>query len=274
MTNPPITFPRPAQAVFMLCEPDRSALRALVDEIEKRLDGCVAAIRLYGISPKRREGFIVVEAGRSFPTTFVEWLKDEQGITDYVMYNTSGPQQERATIAELATWYAPRLLAPSLPAGYAALDKPVSIDRPSDEIWIARALSNDEAEGEGVLIYGENQALWFLTPEEAINTLVYLFGQARALVAACPQEYLQAPQHREQLAAIRRALLAIEPDQLELPRQTKTTAATALQELDAWLQRNHYRLVPDEERESLRLIPDDREDGSDDEQEQEGERQV
>jgi len=50
-----------AQAAFLLCPSDRSALQELTEEIEAQLASQAATILLYGVSSKRHEGFIIVE---------------------------------------------------------------------------------------------------------------------------------------------------------------------------------------------------------------------
>ncbi len=251
-----------AQQVFITCISNRRVVSDLVDDIDSQgLVGHGATILLYGFSQKTQNGFIVVEAAHTLPFAFLRWLRRDSRIIDYCVYDVPCSEQERLAVAEWASaYYSPRLDAPALPAGYTLLAEPVSLDRPSDEIWLAYVLRSDASvEGAGILVYQERGEIFFLAAEEAITVTAALLEIAPVLGNACSDGFLQAPQHAERLEVIRRAVVATEPEPHEPARQTPTAAA--IQELDAWVARHHYRLVPDVQGDGLHLIPDDQAEG-------------
>lgn len=202
-----------AQHAFLTCPADRDLVKQLADEAEHRLAevGGVVTQLSYGITPKKKNGYIVLDAARGVPLAFFSWLREEPFITDYLVYNVPSFEQEQAAIEECgASWYEPRLEAPDLPAGYSLLSQPMSLDRPSDELWVAYAASDAEHEGSGVLVYGEKKKFFFFTAEEVTNITAYLLAQARPVLAQCSQDFLLAPQHAQRLALIKHALVAIE----------------------------------------------------------------
>jgi hypothetical protein len=190
-----------AQQLFILCGNDRRTLDTLIDEIERQLADQGATILLYGVTPKRREGFIVVEAARGIPPDVASRLKTRPDILECVVYNVPSIEQERqaevqAAIQERAkpeqaalpaSWYISKLPPPALPVGYHLLAKPFSLNPPSDERWTARVRSDEPGEGEGMLIYEEGKPLIFHSAMEALYLAVYLFAEGPALLAACPQ---------------------------------------------------------------------------------------
>ncbi|MGH2482032.1 MAG: hypothetical protein ACRDHW_20475, partial [Ktedonobacteraceae bacterium] len=147
-----------AQQIFMSCLKDRQTVDTLLEEIVAQLAGQRATILQYGTTSLAQSGFVVVEVVEGIPTAFEEWMRKQEGrILDYVVYEVPCFEgQERPIIAEQgAAWYVPKLDAPRVPEGYTILSEPLSLDRPSDEIWIARAMASSMNECAGILIYGE-----------------------------------------------------------------------------------------------------------------------
>lgn len=99
-----------AQAAFILCERDRTIIDPLIGELERQLTDQAATILHDGVSPKRDEGFIVVEAARGIPDGVVQWLQNEPCIKECVVYDVPSVQQEhqveeqarRTAVAEIA----------------------------------------------------------------------------------------------------------------------------------------------------------------------------
>lgn len=199
-----------AQQVCITCPADRSTLFQLLDDVQHTLLAAQAqaTILLYGRSPKTTNGFIIVEATCGMPTSFLTWLKADERIIDYTIYDVPSCGQASLT-ARAAAWYAPHLPAPDIPVGFCLLADPISLDRPSDEIWMALAQSENYDFAPGILVYGDGRMLWFFMGEEAINALSYLLEHARPLLDTCSPEFFVAPQHAERLAHIRRALAAM-----------------------------------------------------------------
>lgn len=214
MQHSPLTKHQPgtqAQHAFLTCPPDRTMVSQLADEAEHRLTeaGGIATILSYGIAPKQKNGYIVLDAARGVPLAFFSWLREEPDVLDYIVYDVPCYEQERQVIATQGSqWYAPQLDAPELPSRYSLLAEPISLDRPSDELWLARVSRHTPYEGEGILVYGEDHEFFFFTAEEAVNITAYLLAQARPVIARCSQEFLQAPQHAQRLAILARAFAA------------------------------------------------------------------
>ncbi len=189
------------QQARLVCLPERVLLRSLTDEAERRLNtaGSPATTLLYGVTPKRREGFVILEATRGVPPAVRQWMEEEPSILDYTVNDVASLLQEREAFP--AEWYQSHLPAPALPDGYALLAGPVSIDPPGDERWFA--LVTGEA-GDGMLFYEERKALLFLTVEEALRSTIHLYCMTATLLDCCPSGFVQA--HAEQLAALRRDL--------------------------------------------------------------------
>jgi hypothetical protein len=85
-----------AQAAVIFCESNRITLKALMDEIEKRLKAYAATFLLHGITVKCHDGFIIVEAARGIPLACLHWFRQDQRILDYVVYDVPSQRQELA----------------------------------------------------------------------------------------------------------------------------------------------------------------------------------
>lgn len=200
------------QHALLTCLPDRELVKQLAEEATQHLTevGGITTLLSYGITPKQQHGYIVLEAARGIPLRFFSWLQNEPDITDYLVYDVSSFEQERMAVEECGVYqYEPRLEAPDLPRGYSLLTEPISLDRPSDELWMAHVRSDKQHEGEGILVYGEDHQFFFFTAEETMNIIAYLCSQITPLLASCSPEFLQAPQHAGKLMLVRQALIAI-----------------------------------------------------------------
>jgi hypothetical protein len=87
-TQPEIQRAAQVQAIYLTCPSDRSTLQELADEIESQFasHGIPTPIILYGVSAKRREGFLLFESAKGIPPAFLEWLKGQEDTLDYVIY--------------------------------------------------------------------------------------------------------------------------------------------------------------------------------------------
>jgi len=94
--QPPRQAEASRQAVFVICPSGLRTVLAVVDEIEDQFaaQGIPATILLYGVSMKRREGFLLAQSARSIPLAFMRWLNEEQDILDYVVYDGALCEQE------------------------------------------------------------------------------------------------------------------------------------------------------------------------------------
>ena len=185
----------------LTCSSDRGILSALADEAEQRLARATspATILLYGVTTKRREGFVILEAARGVPLDLLQWLEKDERVLDYTINDVASLLQEREAFP--AEFYQSHLRAPALPDGYALLAGPVSIDLPSDERWLGLVTG---PAGDGMLYYEERKVLLFLTVEEALRSTIHLYCMTATLLDCCPSGFVQA--HVEQLAALRRDL--------------------------------------------------------------------
>lgn len=190
-----------AQQIRLVCLPERVLLQTLVGEAERCLDQCgsPATTLLYGVSSKRREGFIIVEAARGVPAALEQWLETDERVLDYTVNDVASIQQEYSAFP--AEWYQPHLPAPALPAGYVSLAGPASIDPPGDERWLGLVAGDD---GEGMLFYEEGKSLFFLTIEESLRATLQLYRMTATLLDFCTSGFIQA--HTRDLVALRRDL--------------------------------------------------------------------
>ncbi len=185
------------QQVRLACSSERIILQSLTDEAERRLSsgGSPATTLLYGVTPKRREGFVILEAARGIPPAVRQWLEADERILDYTVNDVASVLQERDAFP--AEFYQSHLRAPALPDGYALLSGPVSIDSPSDERWFALVTG---PAGDGMLYYEEQKALLFLTVEEALRSTIHLYRMTMTLLDCCGPGVIQA--HAQDLAAL------------------------------------------------------------------------
>lgn len=189
------------QQVRLTCFPERVLLQTLADEAERRLEnnGSPATVLLYGVSPKRREGFIIVEAARGIPAAIQQWLETDERVLDYTVNDVASIQQEYSAFP--AEWYQSHQPAPALPDGYVSLARPASIDPPGNERWLGLMAGND---GEGMLFYEEGKPLLFLTIEESLRATLQCYRMTAPLLDFCAPGFIQA--HARDLAALRREL--------------------------------------------------------------------
>jgi hypothetical protein len=189
------------QQVRLVCHPERVLLQSLADEAESRFTsaGSPATILLYGVSPKRREGFVILEAARGIPFDLHQWLEADERVLDYTVNDVASIQQERDAFP--ASWYQSHLPAPALPTGYAPLAGPASIDLPGDERWLGLVAGD---EGEGMLFYEEKRPLLFLTIEESLRATLQFYRMTGTLLDFCDSGFVQA--HARDLATLRRDL--------------------------------------------------------------------
>jgi hypothetical protein len=190
------------QQIRLICLPERVLLQTLADEAERRLErgGSPATVLLYGVSPKRREGFIIVEAVRGVPAAIQQWLETDERVLDYTINDVASIQQEYSAFP--AEWYQSHLPAPTLPAGYVPLAGPASVDPPGDERWLGLVAGDD---GEGMLFYEEGKPLFFLTIEESLQATLQFYRMTGTLLDFCTPGFIQA--HTRDLAALRRDLI-------------------------------------------------------------------
>lgn len=190
-----------AQQIRLICLSERVLLQTLADEAEQRLEsgGSPATVLLYGVSPKRREGFIIVEAAHGVPAAIHQWLEGDARVLDYTVNDVASIQQERDAFP--AEWYQSHLPAPALPAGYLSLAGPASIDPPGDERWLGLVAGVD---GEGMLFYEEQKPLFFLTIEESLRATLQFYRMTGTLLDFCTSGFVLA--HARDLAALRRDL--------------------------------------------------------------------
>lgn len=80
------------QTMLILCE--QQAVRKLVEALEKKLLhlDITAEVVLFGVSQKRREGFIVLELSTFLSSDFLRWLKEDEYITHYLLYPGQPPK--------------------------------------------------------------------------------------------------------------------------------------------------------------------------------------
>lgn len=187
------------QQLRLTCLPDRVLLQTLVDEAEKRLinGGSPTTVLLYGVSPKRREGFIILETTRGVPPAVRQWLEADARILDYIVNGVERCFQQREALP--AEFYQSHLPAPMLPEGYAPLADPMSIDLPSDERWLGLVSGS---EGVGMLFYEEQRPLFFLTSEESLCANFHFSRMAETLLGYCASGFVQA--HTGDLATLLR----------------------------------------------------------------------
>lgn len=214
----------------------------------------------YGVTTKARRGFLLLLVQGRIPTSFAQRLSEDAGISDFV-YIASGGEPGVPGIVLKEQRYEQN--PPPLPPGYFLLAEPASLCRPDDERWIGYVSSEDETEGKGVLVYEEERKLLFFTEEEAASATAYFQRLIPALLNHCSQDY--AHLHAQEVEALQLALWDAEQRRArslwQPPEEPagQTPAAAILQELDVWLAQHHYRLVPDEGGDGLRLIPNDQE---------------
>lgn len=94
-----------AQQAFILFPNQHTLLQDLTAELERRLASQGVTILSYGTSPRRNEGFVVVEAAQGIPDVVVQWLSACPEIKEYVVCNVPSIEQERQAEEE-ANWAA------------------------------------------------------------------------------------------------------------------------------------------------------------------------
>src|SRR5712692_3781954 len=84
------------QAVLMICPSGLRTVWAFADEIEDHFaaQGIPATILLYGVSMKRHDGFLLAQSARGIPPEFIRWLRDDEDILDFVVYDVLPDKQE------------------------------------------------------------------------------------------------------------------------------------------------------------------------------------
>jgi len=189
------------QQVRLVCLPDRVLLPRLADAVERHLEDCgsPATTLLYGVTTKRHEGFVILEAARGIPLAVFQWLEEDARVLDYTVNDVASTLQEHEAFP--AEWYQLHLSAPALPDGYTLLAGPISIDSPSDERWLGLVTG---PEGDGMLYYEEQKALLFLTVEEALRSTLHLYRMTTTLLNCCSSGFVQA--HAQDLAVLLRDL--------------------------------------------------------------------
>ena len=202
-TNQPDTQ---VQHLSLVCAPDRHILHTLMDEAEGRLLalGSPATVISHGITPRQRNGYIIVEAAQGVPLALYSWLQEEPLIIDFSVYDVPSFDQE------LAAWdaadepmaippaYQPEEMpfeAPPLPEGYATRNKPRPLLSSHDTYWLVWA--TQASDGPGLLVYFEDphagcgSARAFFPVEEATTLLYSLLERANSdLFRQCSEAYL------------------------------------------------------------------------------------
>ncbi len=212
----------PAQQACILFPNVHAVLQDLTAELERRLASQGATILRSGVSPKRNEGFIVVEAARGIPSEVEQWLSDHPDISEWVVYDVPRQAQEDQATEESVRAdeedgeatpfpeYVPEqnpLPPPALPEGYKLHSQPRPLSTSHDTYWTAWAWGDEE--GTGLLLYDEGgEAVAFFTAEEAMTLLYTLLERAQSdLLPRCQPAYLS--QHAPGVAFVRAHLWAL-----------------------------------------------------------------
>ena len=73
---------------MMLVYCSKRQVRAIVDEFEDWKQGG-AEVQLYGITAKADDGFLLLAWNKPIPERFLEKLKDDEDILDYLLYESA-----------------------------------------------------------------------------------------------------------------------------------------------------------------------------------------
>lgn len=105
------------QQIFVRCSPDRTLLSVLLSEAEQRLRdaGDSVTVILYGVTPKRREGFFLLEVAGEIPAVFHQWMEEDSRVLDYCIVERSEADGGSATNS--ARWHS-RLPAVPQPGSF------------------------------------------------------------------------------------------------------------------------------------------------------------
>jgi len=76
--------------MFVTCR--KRELYDLVDEFDDWVHDGFLRIVLYGATQKAHDGFLLIEWLQPIPETFCHKLKQDNGITDYLIYEAPGSQ--------------------------------------------------------------------------------------------------------------------------------------------------------------------------------------
>ena len=187
--------------LFLTCPP-REALE-LVDELTESLEaqGVQVQSLLYGVTPKCKNGVVILACPHTFPRDFLTRIGSDPGITEYVV--CAGPRDE----GEAATPYAWQHEAnvaqpvepPAVPHGFVARAAAMPLVSPQDGFYLARVVEEESSE-EGILFYEGSREVVFLSDREGAACLLYLLQEARSLLSTSSLE-LQAHLH-EQLRSL------------------------------------------------------------------------
>lgn len=270
-----------SQHAFVRCALDRVALRALADEIENQSE---AIVLLYGVTPKAKESFVIIEAMPAIPPDLVSRFQSDPTIVDFVVYDAPLPPWKENDEGPIQAIIDPNyqvetdpLPPPPLPDAYISRGKAIPLSTSHDCYWIVRAWSAGESEG-WLLLNEIGEVCEFFTLEESMTLLYTFLAQAASdLLPKCEPDYLAL--HARGVALVHAHLWAV---QLEVMRrvfllhqhqlsnrqgteaQPQETPASLLT-LFEWLDTHHLRIVPDEEMRAFRLVPDEsRPEGADD----------
>lgn len=77
---------------MMLVHCQKRELYDIVDEFDDWVHDGFFRIVLYGATLKAHDGFLLIEWLKSIPEMFYHKLKQDSGITDYLIYEAPSPQ--------------------------------------------------------------------------------------------------------------------------------------------------------------------------------------
>ena len=188
--------------LFLTCPP-REALE-LVDELTESLEaqGVQVQSLLYGVTPKCKDGVVVLACPQSFPRDFLARIGSDPGITDYIV--CAGPSDDEGEATTPYAWQHEANVAtpvepPAVPHGFVARAASMPLISPQDGFYLARVVEEESSE-EGILFYEGSREVVFLSDQESAACLLYLLREARSLLSTSSLE-LQA-QMREQLRSL------------------------------------------------------------------------
>ena len=188
--------------LFLTCPP-REALE-LVDELTESLEaqGVQVQSLLYGVTPKCKDGVVVLACPQSFPRDFLARIGSDPGITDYIV--CAGPSDDEGEATTPYAWQHEANVAtpvepPPVPHGFVARAASMPLISPQDGFYVAR-VAEVESDAEGILFYEGSREVVFLSDREGAACLLYLLQEARSLLSTSSLE-LQAHLH-EQLRSL------------------------------------------------------------------------
>ncbi len=76
---------------MMLVTCNKRELEKIVDEFADWKDEGLA-VKLYGVTAKARDGFVLLEWSKPIPARFAAKLKQDTDMLDYLIYDAPGPQ--------------------------------------------------------------------------------------------------------------------------------------------------------------------------------------